>query len=569
MYTIPPTTIIRLTGLVLLMDLIVTVVSPIAAEHYNMRNWWSDQLFHYSFVSSAIELLVLNIIRIICVAIACLEANKGFAMVKQEGVLVHDKYSTWAVKLCLTCVVVSGVKFGFSIFVEEGTIGAWEPSAFIFITCIVEGYLLWYIWKKLTYSAKTNLYEKLLSGDGDIEANNGTKTYYSMDLRELLKVLKPYFWPSNTDPYYRINRFRSVFTWVFIILSKIMNITSPIFIGNAVRALYDRNFRKAKEQIVIFALLALGGRVCKELQLVVYMKVKQEAYVSVAMASFNHIHKMSLQWHVKKKIGNLVRSIDRGNLAADNLVNYLYLFLTPTLFEIALTVFVFFIKYDDWRLGLATMFYAWLYMYLTIKVTIFRMKSRKETVRHDNIYHDKITDSIVNYETVKYFTNEQNEAKWCRRTLDDFSYCQTSVLLSLSGLNIVQHCVMWVCIYHCLFMSVDSIMRGKYDNGALISINMYLAQVFTPLSFFGTVYNIITQSYVDIQSLTALLAAAPDVRDEPNAKDLQLPPHGGAGMSIEFENVSFNYPGQPIERGLRDINFVVKPGTTTAFVSLL
>ncbi len=569
MYIVPPVTIIRITRLVLLLDLCVTVIFPLGVEHYNMKSWWDDQVLHYTFISSAFDLLVPNIIRIVLIAVACMKANQGSAVVRSSGVILHEQYSIWSFKVCSACAVVSFIKFILAIVVVDGTVEAWSPSLSSFIMCIVEDCCIWSLWKNVGCSARSSLYEKLISDDKDIEAGNALKYQKGTDLYGLAKVLMPYFWPSSEEPDYVKNRIRSVSTWIIVIVSKILSVISPLYLGVAVTALYDGNVSKCVEYILWYTLFSFGGRGLKELQLLVYLRVKQTAYIAVAMTSFSHIHRLSLQWHVKKKIGNVMRSMDRGNTAADNLVMYLFLYLTPCLFEIFLTIFVFFGKFHDWRLGLEVLFFIWLYMYTTIKLTMWRMGYREKTNIHDNIYHDKATDSIINYETVKYFTNEDHEASWFRSSVKDFIFFSTGVQISLSVLNVAQQFIVCACICAGLITAAHSITRGLYDVGQLVTISLYLTNIFVPLSFLGTVYNIIVQAFIDIKSLTGLLSDIPDVVDAPGAKDLELPPPGSIGMSVEFKNVSFHYPGQPLERGIHNINITVKPGSTTALVSLL
>ncbi len=558
---------IRITGLVLLLDLIVTIIFPIAVEHYNIKDWWSDQLLHYSFVRSAIDLLIPNIIRIVLIAVACLKASHGSAMVKSTGVIKHERNSIWSFKVCSLCAILSFVKFIVAIIVAEGTIGAWVPSLSTFIMCIVEDWCIWSLWKNIGCSARSSLYEKLISDD-DIEADNVFKPRKGIDLYALSIVLMPYFWPSNKEPNYWQNRIRSISTHLLIISSKVCSVMSPLFIGNATTSLYNGYVTECIINIIWYSFFTFAGKALKELQILVYLRVKQTAYVAVAMTSFSHIHELSLQWHIKKKIGNVMRNMDRGNTAADNLVSYMFLYLSPCLLEICLTILVFFAKFSDWRLGLELAFFITVYMYATIKLTMWRMEHREKTNIHDNIYHDKATDSIINYETVKYFTNEEHEAKWFRGSVKDFIFFSTGVQVSLSILNVTQVIIVSICICVGLVTATESVKNGLYDVGELVTINVYLSNIFVPLSFLGTVYNIIIQAFVDIQSLTDLLSDEPDVVDVPDAKDLKLPPPGSIGMSVEFKNVSFRYPDQPPERGLRDINIVVSPGTTTALVSL-
>ncbi len=567
MYIPVPVKMIAITAIIVLVDLISSIVVPLEEYRYSIGDWWSDQFLHYSFVTSAIDMLVLNMIRMALIGVACKKANEGLAFVKVNGQIVHEKYSLLAFKLCTASAVVAFVKIVVALTADEGSETAWVPSLFTMIICFFECFSIWKLWEATGYSARSSLYEKLVSDDKDPEAHMEKKK--RINLVQLCTILKPYFWPSGFEPNFIMNRIRATSTWLLIVLSKILGVIAPLFLGSATNALNDGNYKAAVHGIIWFTVASLAGKILKELQLMVYLKVKQTAYVELAMTSFTHIHKLSLQWHLKKKIGNVMRSMDRGNVAADNLVSYLFLYLVPCLFEIVLTIVVFFAKYGDWKLGVVVIFFMWLYIFATMKLTLWRMGFREKTNVHDNIFHDKATDSIINYETVKYFTNEEFECRWFKDSVRDYIFFSTGVQVSLSVLNMIQAAIVCSTLGCGLLIAANSINIGLYQVGDLVSINVYLSNLFVPLTFLGTVYNIIVQAFVDIQNLTELLDEYPDVQDIPGAKPLQLPAPGSNGMSVHLKDISFCYPEQPPERGLKDINIEVAPGTTTALVSLL
>ncbi len=559
--------IISFTIVVALVDLITTIFVPLGIEDFNMKDWWSDQL-HYSFINSFIDMQVLNIIRIALIAVTCKQASQGSAMVQMNGKIQHERYSTLTFKLCAACAAISLIKAIVTMGAQEGGTLVWLPSFIALVMCISECCCIWVLWKTIGRCARSNLYEKLLSEseDHDVEASYLKEKKFR--LVKLLTILKPYFWPGNTEPQFIINRIRACSTYIIVIVSKVLGVISPLFLGNATTALTLGDYRACLLGLFWFTATGLVSKILRECQLLVYLRVKQAAYIELAMSSFTHIHKLSLQWHLKKKLGNVMRSMDRGNVAADNLVTYLFLFLVPCLLEIVMTISIFFLKFSDWRLGVMILFAMWIYIFTTMKLTRWRMGFREKTNVQDNEYHDKATDSIINYETVKYFTNEENECKWFKDSIVDYIYFSTNVQISLSVLNMVQAAIVTLTLGLGLVLGARSVNAGLYEVGQLLSINVYLNNIFVPLTFLGTVYNIIVQAFVDMGSLTDLLTENPDVLDVPGAKALELPPENSSGISVEFRNVSFCYPGQPPERGLKDLNIMIAPGSTTALVSL-
>ncbi|CAN0300121.1 unnamed protein product, partial [Discosporangium mesarthrocarpum] len=175
------------------------------------------------------------------------------------------------------------------------------------------------------------------------------------------------------------------------------------------------------------------------------------------------------------------------------------------------------------------------------------------------------TLSIINYETVKYFTNEEYEVSRFKESVKEYQRFSVSTQASLSILNVSQQAIMYTTLIAGLWFSALAVDREDFTVGEFVSVNTYMVNLFTPLYFLGTVYNVIIQAFVDIRNLSELLAESPDIVDAPGAMELPLPPKS-KGMSLEFRDVWFWYPTQPSHRGLRGISFFVEPGTTTALV---
>ncbi len=566
-YLLPPMRIIRITLVVAIMDFITTIFLTLGIEGFSWKDWFYRELKHYSFVHSSIDIQVLCFIRIALIAVTCKKAMQGSVMVQLDGKVIHERYSTMTFKLCTSCAAICLTKAIIAVVEPEGAMLAWVPAFLNFFMCLSECWCIWVLWATISRCARSNLYEKLLSESEDIREPLRKREHVFV---QFFHVLKPYFWPGKTETDYILNRIRAVSTVFMVLGSKVLGVIAPLYLGNAANALVYGDYNGCITGIILYSAISVSSKLLKEFQNIVYLRVKQAAYVELALTSFRHIHRLSLQWHLKKKIGHIMRSMDRGNTAADNIVSYLFLVLVPCLLEIAMTVLVFFTKFSDWKLGVMVIFALWLYGFATVKLTLWRMRFRQETNVHDNMYHDKAADSIINFETVKYFTNEENECEWFKDSVVKFIFCSTNVQVSLAIINMVQATIMGATICAGLVLAAGSIQEGLYEVGDLLTINVYLTNVFIPLNFLGTVYNIIVQAFVDIESLSDLLAEYPDVVDDPDAKDLELPPPGAiSGIPVEFRNVSFHYPGQPLERGLKDINIIVPPGGTTALVSLL
>jgi len=381
--------------------------------------------------------------------------------------------------------------------------------------------------------------------------------------RSMFILLKPYFWPRGV-----LNKLRCIMTWVFLGISKAANLMSPIYIGRAVQKLSESGtvdgvvFRN----IVIFCVLSFAKGAFKELQNMIYLKVKQTAYVEIAENTFAHLHTLSLEWHLKKKMGNVLRSMDRGVAAANTLVTYLFLYLAPSIIE-CLIVFVIF--YTHFRIPLvsATAFMSFVaYGVVTVQITLWRKKFRQQANKHDNDYHDKATDSLINYETVKYFTAEEFEVKRYTEAIYKYQAHTVNTAYSLSFLNSAQSFIVQLCTGASLCITAHEVINGQLEVGQFVAVLAYIGNLFAPLSFLGSVYNAVIQSLVDMANLNDLLMETPDVADAADARALIPVVNYDEGATVEFRDINFRYPTQSEEQGLHDVSFTIKAGTTTSIV---
>lgn len=408
--------------------------------------------------------------------------------------------------------------------------------------------------------------------------------------RAVLVLLKPYFWPDATDSSAIVNRVRAILTWVCVILSKVANLSSPIFLGWASTALTRQQYALAAKYSCAYALIGFLGSTFREGQSLIYLKVAQAAFVQLSEVAFAHLHSLSLDWHLKKKLGEVLRSMDRGIAACDTLMKYLFLWLVPALAEAAVVCIIFATYFDYWPMALAVFYFVFVYIVWTILVTLWRKKFRKAVVESDNEWHDLSTDSLINFETVKFFTAERYELKRFGDAVKTYQSGSVAVQASLSFLNISQRLLLQICLATALSMATFGV-RKKWlcceDNGCdygnsdccsnhptctgmevgdFVAVLTYTIQLFTPLNFLGSVYNAVVMAVIDLTNLSELLAENPDVTDAPDALTLPKVNAQDPDIAVEFDNVYFHYPTQAATKGLKGLSFKMRRGTTTAIV---
>ncbi|GKY98916.1 hypothetical protein MPSEU_000847400 [Mayamaea pseudoterrestris] len=411
--------------------------------------------------------------------------------------------------------------------------------------------------------------------------------------RALFVMLKPYFWPDATDDSAIRNRMRAIATWVMVVGSKVCGLYSPLYLGWASTSLAHADYRKTVIYAVAHCVVSFLGAAMKEGQSLVYLKVAQAAFVQLSEASFEHLHSLSLDFHIRKKLGETLRSMDRGIAACDTLMKYLFLWLVPAAVECVVVCIIFATYFQYMPLAIAVFYFVFVYIVWTILVTLWRKRFRKALVQSDNRYHDIFTDSIVNYETVKYFTAERFERDRFSDAVKHYQAGSTNVQASLSFLNISQQALLKCCLATALALSVlgirkrslcctetmgcDAMISDCCANvstaecpgmrvGDFVAVLTYTLNLFAPLNFLGSVYNAVVMAFVDLGNMSELLAENPDVIDAPDAMELPLSNTANPDIAVEFDNVRFHYPSQPSNQGLKGLSFVMKRGTTTAVV---
>ena len=373
------------------------------------------------------------------------------------------------------------------------------------------------------------------------------------------KLLLPYLWPKKRKDL----RIRVSFAVVALVLAKIASVSTPLVLGSAVNSLTELSSGINLFMLVPIALVVGYGvtRVIAftfvEIRDALFSKVSQHSIRQISLTMFQHLHNLSLQFHLNRQTGALAKYIDRGTKGIDFLLRYVLFNIAPTFFEVFLVSGILFYLYGPWY-AVVTLVTIGLYSFLTFKITEWRNVFRKRMNQADNDVSTKMIDSLLNFETVKYFNNEAFEANRLDQSLEEYELAANQSRHSLSLLNIAQTFIIMVGITIMLVMSVYGIKSGEIDIGGFVVINAYMLQLYQPLNWLGSVYREIRQALTDMENMFSLLEVAPTTNDNLN----DIPQSNDA--EIRFENISFDYD---IRRTIiKNISFTVPNGKKVAIV---
>ena len=373
------------------------------------------------------------------------------------------------------------------------------------------------------------------------------------------KLLLPYLWPKKRKDL----RIRVSFAVVALVLAKIASVSTPLVLGSAVNSLTELSSGINLFMLVPIALVVGYGvtRVIAftfvEIRDALFSKVSQHSIRQISLTMFQHLHSLSLQFHLNRQTGALAKYIDRGTKGIDFLLRYVLFNIAPTFFEVFLVSGILFYLYGPWY-AVVTLVTIGLYSFLTFKITEWRNIFRKRMNQADNDVSTKMIDSLLNFETVKYFNNENFEANRLDQSLEEYELAANQSRHSLSLLNIAQTFIIMVGITIMLVMSVYGIKGGEIDIGGFVVINAYMLQLYQPLNWLGSVYREIRQALTDMENMFSLLEVAPTTNDDLN----DIPQSYDA--EIRFENISFDYD---IRRTIiKNISFTVPNGKKVAIV---
>ena len=378
-------------------------------------------------------------------------------------------------------------------------------------------------------------------------------------LKKTINLLAPFLWPKNKLSL----KIRVILAILCLVLSKATNLISPPILGRAVDSLTELSqglnmyTLVPLSLIVAYGLARVATKLFGELRNAVFSKVSQHAIRQLTLNTFKHLHSLSLQFHLNRKTGALSKFIDRGTKGIDFLMNYVLFNVIPTLIEIVFVAGILLTLYGL-KYAVVTVVTISMYVVLTFMITQWRLKFRRRMNESDNMVSSKLVDSLLNYETVKYFNNEEHEFNRLNDSLKEYEVAAVENEFSLSYLNIAQTLIIMTGITLMLGMSVFDIKEGIISIGGFVVINAYMFQLYQPLNFFGTVYRNIRQSLTDMENLFSLWGEKPyENNQETTLKDTE-------NASIRFDNVSFDYD---VRRTIiKDISFEVPNGKKVAIV---
>jgi len=373
------------------------------------------------------------------------------------------------------------------------------------------------------------------------------------------KLLLPYLWPEKR----RDLKIRVSFAVVALIFAKIASVTTPLVLGGTVNSLTELSSGINLFMLVPVALIA-GYSVTRiiaftfvQVRDALFSKVSQHSIRQISLNMFRHLHNLSLQFHLNRQTGALAKYIDRGTKGIDFLLRYVLFNVVPTFFEIFLVSGILFYLYGPWY-AIITLTTIGLYSYLTFQITEWRNEFRKRMNQADNEVSTKMIDSLLNFETVKYFNNEKFEFDRLDESLEDYELAANQSRHSLSLLNVAQTFIIMIGITIMLVMSAYGIKDGVIDVGGFVVINAYMLQLYQPLNWLGSVYREIRQALTDMENMFSLLEVSTVSKD--NLED--MPQDNNA--EIRFDKVSFDYD---VRRTIiKDISFTVPNGKKVAIV---
>ena len=379
----------------------------------------------------------------------------------------------------------------------------------------------------------------------------------------VIRRVAPYLWPRN-QPEFRV---RVVLALVALFLAKVVGVISPFFFKAAVDHLAPDP--ETASPVFMFGLGAIGLTVAyaftrfmivcfNELRDVTFARVGQRALRTLAFRTFQHLHSLSLRYHITRKTGGLSRIIDRGVKGVDFLLRFMLFSIGPLILELMFVAGILFVIFDA-RYLLVIAVTITLYVWFTFKVTEWRVQIRKEMNDQDTQANQTAIDSLLNFETVKYFSAERREAGRFNRSMRGYEEAALKTSYSLAFLNLGQSLLITMGLLTVMVMAALGVRDGDLTVGDFVLVNAYMLQITLPLNFLGTVYREIRQALIDMGEMFELLEMSPEVTDRPGAKQLSVPK-----AEIEFDNVTFGYDqARPV---IKDLNLVIGSGETLAIV---
>ncbi len=378
--------------------------------------------------------------------------------------------------------------------------------------------------------------------------------------------LWPYMWPSDRPDLKR----RVLYASIFMIIGKIVTVLIPYFYKLATDALTgDLNQADLNEWLPLLLLTPVMlvvaynvGRVVSlgfnQLRDALFASVGQHAVRQLSSIVFGHLHSLSLRYHLQRRTGGLTRVIERGTKGIESIVRFSILNGIPTIIEFAFMAIVIWYWFD-WRYVAVITIMVWAYTWFSVRASDWRIDIRRDMNANDTEANSKAIDSLLNFETVKYFGNEELEANRFGESMARYEKAATKVWTSLAWLNFGQAVIMGLGMVACMLLSVYAVQAGEQTLGDFVMINALLMQLFVPLNFIGFIYREIRQGFADLEEMFKLLGVDQEIKNKPNAKELEV-----LQGEIAFDGVAFHYDKE--RQILKNVSFNVPAGKTVAIV---
>ena len=368
-------------------------------------------------------------------------------------------------------------------------------------------------------------------------------------------------------PYIKPFKVRVVVTLLCLILAKLANLGVPIVLKQIVDALSMTTTEKALlvvpiSLIIAYGLLRLSASFFGELRELIFAKVTESAVRKIGLQVFNYVHALSLRFHLSRQTGGMTRDIERGTRGIQSLISYSLYSIIPTLIELLMVLGYFFFVYNIWFV-IITLIALTLYIVFTIVVTEWRTNFRRQMNDLDSKANQRAVDSLINFETVKYFGNEQFEALRYDDNLKKYAQAAIKSQKSLAILNFGQQTIIGLGLICILGLSSSGVLSGNMTIGDLVLVNVLMIQLYIPLNFLGVLYREMKQSLTDIDRMFSLLDTHQEIADKPDAFPLSIA-NPLLGPHVVFKDVCFYY--EPNRQILNKVSFEILPGQTTAVV---
>ena len=364
-------------------------------------------------------------------------------------------------------------------------------------------------------------------------------------------MLLPYLWEF---------RVRVAIALAFLITAKLANVGVPLVMKRVVDSLDPRTAMLVLPLALLaaYGILRFSTTLFAELRDVVFVRVAQRAIRRVALTVFRHMHSLSLRFHLERQTGGVSRDIERGTRGISTLLTYLLFSIIPVILEFSLVAVILLTKFD-WRFAAVTFVAVAVYLTFTVSVTEWRMEIRRQANELDSKANTRAIDSLLNYETVKYFNNEEYEARRYDENLQKYESAAVRNEASLGILNIGQSLIIAVAVTLLMILAAQGVVAKTLTLGDLVLVNGLLIQLYIPLNFLGMVYREIKQALADMDRMFRLLAQDREVEDRPRARPLAAGP-----ATVRFEHVDFSY--EPKRQILFDLGFEIPAGSKIAVV---